>query len=399
VIAVSVLVAALSGAFAESSSWGEQSPPVVNASSPDSAIAEHDAMVAYVQAHPDLYSGVEQDPASPLGLVVTVPVSGSATAARTTLKSVAASARTRLSSTAKSDQPVSADPTVQFQTGSNTLAQITAAQDAVTAASDAGKSWTTNLVQWGPTNDGRLLIATLTAPTTQEQGALTNRLGVTIELVPGNQSTTTGRQNDTSPFYGGGRIVSTLNEACTAGFAVYKGSTPYILTAGHCGLGTWHTPANVTLGTVAQRSYSNKKIDAEIISVKGSVGWVLTGGPTGSTTHKISGTYAIAGGESSICLSGSYSGEVCANQVPETNQCVKFTNTGVTTCNLSKVANPSNIVISQGGDSGGPVYRQYGGKYYAAGTIIGAPNGSGPVAWVLPISYSTSAFGISVAVP
>jgi hypothetical protein len=48
------------------------------------------------------------------------------------------------------------------------------------------------------------------------------------------------RNADTSPFWGGALIRSSLNWVCSTRVSVYSGSTSGITTAAHCGGGTWY---------------------------------------------------------------------------------------------------------------------------------------------------------------
>ncbi|MFD9195642.1 S1 family peptidase [Streptomyces phaeochromogenes] len=89
-----------------------------------------------------------------------------------------------------------------------------------------------------PDGEHNRVLITVRRLSTSLASALARRYGAdAIALVhapdrpPGSPQS---RQNDTSPFYGGARIISPDGRSCTSGFPWIDGGTYMMLTAGHC---------------------------------------------------------------------------------------------------------------------------------------------------------------------
>jgi hypothetical protein len=192
------------------------------------------------------------------------------------------------------------------------------------------------------------------------------------------------RQLDNLPFWGGSRIVRDGNVVCTSGFSVIKGSTRYMVTAGHCGgISTvWQTGhfygAGLTLGTEVAR---NPCCDSAIISVSDNQGFIYDKGYNSSTGEAVIGARTAsppspitAVGGTAICTEGATSGVRCNIQTLATGQFFSFTNPSFTAENesLGMQMTAGQEAAAQG-DSGGPVIINSGtaGKVYATGTISG----------------------------
>lgn len=187
---------------------------------------------------------------------------------------------------------------------------------------------------------------------------------VRISSVPSNRvQFASGRQNDSSPFYSGGRDHAYLS--CTTGFAMHRGSYTdgshqYLLTAGHCsnfqdnhhvtsatGLAIGVTSAVVTL--------HNAGYDAGLINVAahGAGNYMWDGAWNSTNTKKqVKGASGTSQNES-LCQSGSYSGTICSILVYDYDDVVSAGKTiHVWTAfkqNLSGAA-------AGPGDSGAPVF-------------------------------------------
>lgn len=86
------------------------------------------------------------------------------------------------------------------------------------------------------------------------------------------------------PLRGGVEITHTDGAACSAGFRAFRNTTPYMLTAGHCGSGTWSTRSpsagsTQPIGSVAF-GYNDYQLDAEAIATTGGYWDNATGGVT-----------------------------------------------------------------------------------------------------------------------
>jgi hypothetical protein len=221
---------------------------------------------------------------------------------------------------------------------------------------------------------------------------------------------TSSRTDDRTPFYGGDAVVDEDTHAnCTTGFTLYRRSIPWITTAGHCagGFGTkplphryyngGHRDADHYMGTVYARDYQNNgKLDYEVLSGDGFN--QIWGGARGheaflrlvtsvATTDPIKGV---------ICASGADAKEVCGVVIDRTNKCITFDDFS-TTCGLV-ITHKSGDIISEDGDSGGPVETTIGQtETEARGMIVGgALDGPQDVMYYTPIRFITAAFGGTV---
>jgi streptogrisin D len=168
----------------------------------------------------------------------------------------------------------------------------------------------------GPTADFSGLSVAVTAQATDTQRAQLYKLGASEIEVSGQGVPLAGRQSDTSPFLGGGRIVSSPSgEAsgvnCSTGRAVRNRTTGVrgLITAKHCGTNTaWYTPSGVLVGT--SNSGSSDAVDAMVITGQGYDSLTFYGAWNGNTfdvDHSIYNPEMNA----TICGDGSVSGEVC----------------------------------------------------------------------------------------
>lgn len=204
--------------------------------------------------------------------------------------------------------------------------------------------------------------------TADDFATLLSRYGHQLLVVSGSFGLSSGRQSDTSPFWGGARIVSGTN-TCTSGFLAKSATTTYMSTAGHCFAtgSVVKTPGGLTEGTVGLRDYPT--YEAEFYS-GGSYGPTIYSGATGddSTHIQILGRRiaAVAVGQTGYCRTGWNSGNVCDWKVGGTN--ATFCETGGP-CTYDLYAFDGTVSI--GGDSGGPVYRSYNGGALIVGTIVG----------------------------
>jgi hypothetical protein len=178
---------------------------------------------------------------------------------------------------------------------------------------------------------------------------------------------TSGRQADTSPFWGGAKILS--GGACSSGFLAKSGSTTYMATAGHCfAVGSSVTSGGgLAEGTVNLRDYP--AYEAEFYAGKSYSPYIYNGVKGDDSAHvAILGrrTAAVAVGQTGYCRTGWNSGLKCDWEVGSTNAsfCPSWP-----TCTDDLYA--FDGTIPSGGDSGGPVYKAYNGGALIVGTIVG----------------------------
>jgi hypothetical protein len=207
------------------------------------------------------------------------------------------------------------------------------------------------------------------------------------------------RLDDSSPYYGGGKIQTRINTGpntgkvagCSAGFGVLYNNTSYILTAGHCGGpgmafydGGWNfvTNGSSNVDYMGQAAYENVSHDLLLIQT-GAAGRIWDGQPGVNefTKHVIG--WASMNVNESVCQSGVSSavkyGPVCG-LITSSNFSASYTATDdwgnretytdLVTANRSSSDGKSACI---GGDSGGPVFKTSGTTdVIAKGTVSGS---------------------------
>jgi hypothetical protein len=181
------------------------------------------------------------------------------------------------------------------------------------------------------------------------------------------------RYHDTAPYFGGDNIQGGGVE-CTDGFEVTVGTTPVMLSAGHCTSETWFNgTTSKEIGVTGQLHFNDTAHD-DVQTIKNesyfhSVWSGAFGDPAvGVTVHGGFGGYVSTG--QLITIDGSVTKEVRNVQVVASGDNVCLAADGATVCHLVKtnINNQSGVQACQGGDSGGPVY-QYA---YGNGTQVKA---------------------------
>jgi hypothetical protein len=164
-----------------------------------------------------------------------------------------------------------------------------------------------------------------------------------------------GRQNDSTPYYGGA-IIKNGNGICTSGFAVKIGAVTKMLSAGHCGENgdVIKDGGGQTMGTVEQK---NQARDTLLIGVN-SAGYTFSGPYTSNT--KVAVKYALGSiDETFVCTSGANTGQHCPIRIKALNQFIPVCDHNGQNCvtmgPLVKAEQESHLVAAGAGDSGGPV--------------------------------------------
>jgi hypothetical protein len=209
--------------------------------------------------------------------------------------------------------------------------------------------------------------------------------GVTLHSQAGGTWVAAGRYNDVAPFDDGDQITSSAGVTCTGGFNMIgnRSGHVFMLTAGHCGSGTWRTSAQ-QVGTTSTNYLGacNSEDDYQTIYVpRGGLGGVWG---AGGAVYTVVGQLLPAPG-TKVAFDGSATGEVRGNTVSHINDTVYNIYDSISQCffNATPVIvafNPGNNVICQPGDSGGPVIQHTSSSFVnvdAVGTIVAylAPQG------------------------
>lgn len=207
--------------------------------------------------------------------------------------------------------------------------------------------------------------------------------GITVQSTYGQTGVSAGRTNDIAPFYDGDQITGGQYGAlCTAAYAMTSNATgqTFMLTAGHCGSGTWSTQAQQMGNTYSSYFEDGSENDFQTIDVPGGAIAEVWG--NGGTLYPVSGQLLPAVG-TQITFDGSVTGEVTNNNVTATNAIDysvydSLNNTYYNAYPMVQAYNPNGYTICQPGDSGGPVFqRTSGSNVNAVGTIVAYDAGTG----------------------
>lgn len=389
------LVAALAFwglAVAPESVAGPSTTPVSVPADEAAFVSWHNALVESVQADPATFAGVRREDNGGYVVLVNPGVSSARAAQEVSAATANAAAASDTTETVAAVEM----PDVRYEVSALSSGAMQAAMDAVSAAKQNGDPRVSSVTQWGPDPvSGKLRLGLDHSPTRAEARALAGAFGPDIVLVEELPSVANSRTADSAPWYGGNRIINaSTGSACTSGFGVAAGSARYVLTAGHCGTAAYKV-GSLTVGSTWKRSYANNGLDGQAISASSVAGRVWSGCLSCSGSVAIKGSWSAASGDN-LCYSGSVSLWVCTNRVDVTNQCAYFSDTGKTTCHLTRTLQQSGLSASQPGDSGGPVvYSASSSTAYAAGIIVGR-NGSSDRAWFQPVQYLLPALGVQL---
>jgi len=191
------------------------------------------------------------------------------------------------------------------------------------------------------------------------------------------------RFNDSAPWTGGDRIQTPAG-GCTTGYSALLSGSPVVLTAAHCGSAGWPVVNGPTvnntytdLGTIAQ---SDGNTDIGAIAVTDSWPFVNAGSAESPWQMLVLDWGAPIQG-STVCQSGSYTGEVCQLFVVDTNvrscvrrnifgKCKQWTGNFADAINLAG----SGVPAAGHGDSGAPVY-EFGAPSAGVGNAVGQVHG------------------------
>jgi hypothetical protein len=230
--------------------------------------------------------------------------------------------------------------------------------------------------------------SSLRAPMRTSDAQRLTGLPVTQEL--GVAPATTGRQNDSDPWYGGGMMeapgFNPPNDLdpylfCSNAFAVLlPDGYGRLLGARHCdeyGNLAWYNGAHSPLTNGGADVDIQNTDDTMLIDPIGGTGGWVHGGPWNATSSHSRYQLKVASAGSAVqnqvvCTSGANSGEHCGLVVNNAT-ILTWTCANGGTCHGWRARNPTSPVASNvGGDSGGPVYQSRSdGRVNARGVIYG----------------------------
>ncbi|MEO3938837.1 hypothetical protein V3N99_19075 [Dermatophilaceae bacterium Soc4.6] len=173
-----------------------------------------------------------------------------------------------------------------------------------------------------------------------------------------------GRQSDSDPFYGGGRIKRTTDgRACTSGFRITgSDGVGYMVTAGHCFAQNdtvYNGTGSASLGKVTFRRYGSDNLDNELISGASYSARIFTGSTTSTTSIPVK-SLGYSCGYCNVYFNGSFTGQSLGkidSSDPSIGTC--FLVSGDYSCGIVKVS-PTSGTLCGSGDSGSPVFATNG---------------------------------------
>lgn len=208
--------------------------------------------------------------------------------------------------------------------------------------------------------------------------------GVTLQSQGGGTWTAAGRNNDVAPFNDGDQIYLG-GVTCSGGYNMVgkKSGHIFMLSAGHCGSGSWKTQAQ-TIGSTSTNYFGvcATEDDYQTIYAPGGGLGVVWG--AGGALYTVVGQLLPAKG-TLIAFDGSVTGEVRNNTVDGLNETEYNIFDSIHHCffNATPVIvahNPGGTWICRPGDSGGTVFQHTSSTFKnvdAVGTIVAyfSPNG------------------------
>lgn len=202
-----------------------------------------------------------------------------------------------------------------------------------------------------------------------------SRFGDRVHLAIDPAGAGTTRNNDSAPWWGGDYIDGSSG-SCTGGFPVIRRSNGErgMLTAGHCFAlnDTVYQHYPNTMGTVRWRQWGDWQTDLEYFDAPGGVQEAVYTGCQDCDTYQWVNGVGVASVGAIVCADGFVSGLNCSVGINWIDGCVFMTTHGTTyyTCGLAQGLASDGGIISQGGDSGGPVVRYISGGFVQAYGII-----------------------------
>ncbi len=227
------------------------------------------------------------------------------------------------------------------------------------------------------------------AAAVQQTRTLSSAVPVTVRAVSGRPGGS-GRQNDSSPYYGGARWGD-----CSTAFAVRKSGFQAMLTAGHCapaGTGTALDGGGDYMGSIRDLW---PRIDSVLIQTL-SAPRMFDGPYDSNWTKAVVGSLTVYDGNW-LCSSGSFSGVLCSMTVANANTAYTMDSSGRYIQPAFRVQKVGSGPVWGQGDSGGPVFALASGanQVLAVGIISGHPYGTDvPCVGIVNRACHSAGFGV-----
>jgi hypothetical protein len=160
------------------------------------------------------------------------------------------------------------------------------------------------------------------------------------------------RQDDWAPYWGGG-VITQPDRACTTGWGMTanNSSATFILTAAHCGYGTWRDGGGEIMGDVVGIDWTD---DGQVIATS-AAGAIFDGD---SIVGPNQFSKSVAGFSSNyvgdwVCTSGARTGAVCGTRIVRVFELRTYSGWQMV---LNRAEQQDHIAPAGSGDSGGPVF-------------------------------------------
>ena len=217
--------------------------------------------------------------------------------------------------------------------------------------------------------------------------------GAFVTESPGLSRTT--RNVDSSPHYGGA-LIRSADGRCTSGFVVANATGKWATSAGHCASGNNVSIANGgtgNYGRTAGRSFPDPDIMRIGASSETYTNVIYTD-PGIPATRTVTSRTRNSGGP--FCLSGVFSRAVCGAVMVDND--ASFCDESGCTYHLYRVETyDQSRIITQGGDSGGPVYYPTGTEGAdARGSIVAGSRTGSYYSFIHNIGSIENALGSSI---
>lgn len=236
---------------------------------------------------------------------------------------------------------------------------LEAIEDRVTQDRDMWAAQGIDLTSWAVHNQTDRVIIREAKYSPNDAAVLQSHYGPGVDIYTSDFPIESGsRIANVEPWWGGDRITNG-SLFCTSWFTVHDDTANYgtMLTAGHCGLGTWSNGSTVR-GTVTAdtRKWENLgDVDAERTGNTGyqqAYVWADPVRPSRTVTSVHSGAF-ITG--TIVCFDGSVSGEHCTSYVEDPDTPSTYDGKTVEHQVFTEDSGGSGFPCAKG-DSGGPVY-------------------------------------------
>jgi hypothetical protein len=298
--------------------------------------------------------------------------------------------------------------TVSVEQAPYTESELLAEVDRMAAANAKATAGSRYDLQLAPKPDGSGIWAGISglapgpSPAVARQRLAALDTSIALQVETAGKFAFSHRWYDTAPYWGGAYIERGIT-ACSDAFGVTgnNGAATYLLTAAHCGEGTWQSGGvsdpsipgsvfHVTYGSTISAGRDTQH-DAQLILTPGGAGngvyWGESINPPsslgsnsgvtiGSTENNVVGAF--------VCNSAAFSGTICNIQIQLAKVTFSFSQpeNGVQNMNHMslgvKQPDSSGVTAANGqGDSGGPILSVVSSRGRAYGVISGMYTGNG----------------------